>query len=62
MNDFNERVANLSAEKRALLEAHLKGGEGIAERAYTSPARIRSSAPLLRAAAHVVHGAGQNHE
>ena len=33
MNDFNERIANLSAEKRALLEAHLKGGEGIAERA-----------------------------
>jgi len=33
MNDFNERIAKLSAEKPALLEAHLKGGEGIAERA-----------------------------
>jgi len=33
MNDFNERVANLSAEKRALLDAHLKSKEGIAERA-----------------------------
>lgn len=33
MNDFNERVANLSAKKRAFLEAHLKSEEGIAERA-----------------------------
>ena len=33
MKDFNERVANLSAEKRALLEAHLKSEEGNAERA-----------------------------
>ena len=33
MNDFNERIANLSEKKRALLEAHLKGGEGIVERA-----------------------------
>ena len=33
MNDFNERVANLSAKKRALLEAHLKSKERIAERA-----------------------------
>ena len=28
MNDFNERIANLSAEKRALLEVGVRGRNG----------------------------------
>ncbi|MGH8718832.1 MAG: non-ribosomal peptide synthetase, partial [Burkholderiales bacterium] len=32
MNDFSQRIANLSAEKRALLEAHLKNQRRIAKR------------------------------
>ncbi|MGH8771119.1 MAG: condensation domain-containing protein, partial [Burkholderiales bacterium] len=33
MNDFSQRIANLSPEKRTLLEAHLKRKKNIAERA-----------------------------
>ncbi|MGH8772944.1 MAG: hypothetical protein ACREV2_17475, partial [Burkholderiales bacterium] len=32
MNDFSQRIANLSAEKRALLEAYLKNQGRIAKR------------------------------
>lgn len=59
MNDFSQRIANLSAKKRGLLDPHLRRKDGIADRATASGSGASHAVRGLRSlAARVAEGRG----